>query len=147
MQDFARRCPLDRLRHLCLLSAGLFVAMLAIGGGWGRLVGMAVQGLAGGVAGAPPVSLPAYTVVGAAAMLGAHISAAQKEPADQNLKVCPWRAPSVFIRQSGIRFTSLISTKSGCYGYVWGCAGGVTRMTVSITVLVMEATGGLQVTQ
>jgi H+/Cl- antiporter ClcA len=26
-----------------------------------------------------------------------------------------------------------------------GCAGGVTRMTVSITVLVMEATGGLQV--
>ena len=27
----------------------------------------------------------------------------------------------------------------------FGCAGGVTRMTVSITVLVMEATGGLQV--
>lgn len=49
---------------------GIFVAMLAIGGGWGRLIGMAVQGLASGVAGAPPVSLPAYTIVGAAAMLG-----------------------------------------------------------------------------
>ena len=46
------------------------MAMLAIGGGWGRLIGMAVQGLASGVAGAPMVSLPAYTIVGAAAMLG-----------------------------------------------------------------------------
>ena len=52
------------------MSAGIFVAMLAIGCGWGRLVGMAVQGLAAGVEGAPPISLPAYTIVGAAAMLG-----------------------------------------------------------------------------
>jgi H+/Cl- antiporter ClcA len=51
-------------------ASGIFVAMLAIGGGWGRLIGMAVQSLASGVAGAPTVSLPAYTIVGAAAMLG-----------------------------------------------------------------------------
>lgn len=50
-------------------SPGLFVAMLAIGGGWGRLVGLAVQRIVGGVS-ALPVSLPAYTIVGAAAMLG-----------------------------------------------------------------------------
>ncbi len=53
-------------------AAGLFVAMLAIGGGWGRLMGMAVQALLGGAGGfAPRISLPAYTIVGGAAMLGA----------------------------------------------------------------------------
>jgi hypothetical protein len=53
VRQLAPRSPTHRLP----LAAGIFVAMLAIGGGWGRLVG-------------PQVSLPAYTIVGAAAMLG-----------------------------------------------------------------------------
>ena len=60
---------IDVKSHLDPLS-GLFVAMLAIGGGWGRLAGMFVRYCASSVASTPAVSLPAYTIVGAAAMLG-----------------------------------------------------------------------------
>lgn len=78
--------------------------MLAIGGGWGRLIGMAVQGLASGVAGAPSVSLPAYTIVGAAAMLGEeeglltmlHMSKETARPAD----VSGYHAHRVTLRTS-----------------------------------------------
>ena len=70
--------------------------MLAIGGGWGRLIGMAVQSLASGVTGAPTVSLPAYTIVGAAAMLGErqglltmlHMSEEKACPADVSGPSC-----------------------------------------------------------
>ncbi|KAK9808763.1 hypothetical protein WJX72_003174 [[Myrmecia] bisecta] len=72
-------------------ATGIFMPSLAVGGAWGRIVGMIVQAALHSAGSDLRVSLPAYTVVGAAAMLG-----------------------------------------------------GVTRMTLSITVLAMEGTGSLQ---
>ncbi|KAK9843640.1 hypothetical protein WJX81_000756 [Elliptochloris bilobata] len=72
-------------------ATGIFVPSLAVGGALGRLVGMAVDAALQSAGSSLRVSLPAYAVVGAAALLG-----------------------------------------------------GVTRMTISITVLAMEGTGALQ---
>ncbi|CAL5218914.1 g660 [Coccomyxa viridis] len=74
-------------------ASGIFIPSLTVGGAWGRLIGMLVQACLVSSGSSLRVSLPAYTVVGAAAMLG-----------------------------------------------------GVTRMTISITVLVMEGSGALQLT-
>ena len=47
------------------------MAMLAIGGGWGHLTGLLVSSITRKLGMSSVISLPAYTVVGAAASLGA----------------------------------------------------------------------------
>lgn len=47
---------------VCLGPAGIFIPSLAVGGAWGRLVGMLVQACIRHAGSSLPVSLPAYTV-------------------------------------------------------------------------------------
>ena len=51
-------------------APGLFMAMLAIGAAWGRLVGQLVTAMLARLGVTLAVSMPAYAVVGAAAALG-----------------------------------------------------------------------------
>lgn len=46
------------------------MAMLVIGGGWGHLMGLLVSAITRRMGMTSHISLPAYTVVGAAASLG-----------------------------------------------------------------------------
>lgn len=81
------------------------MAMLAIGGGWGRLTGMVVQALLGGVGGGgPTISLPAYTIVGAAAMLGTTVP----------LPVCHPSSNKCLSDCSGITLQLISLTVSAC---------------------------------
>ena len=56
--------------NACDAVAGLFMAVLAIGGGWGHLMGLLVSAITRKLGMTGAISLPAYTVVGAAASLG-----------------------------------------------------------------------------
>ena len=49
---------------IVLLAPGIFIPSLAVGGAWGRVVGMVVQAALSGAGSSLVVSLPAYAVSG-----------------------------------------------------------------------------------